>query len=216
MGDIKRPSANTVSQMYFTLSSQPSILMLSFLFCHFNNLCTFSDNIPLCTINTCSTQVRQGNPVRIKRFKGKQDSKVTQFKNMRYRLKQRILKRRLSNGKKVFKEIFNILSNQRNSNHNNFSFILSLMISPFQVSFLKTPCVLAFMRVFLHTRSTTSASLLQYPLHWGTKPPQDEGLSLPFVSDKAVLCYICICCQESLHVYTLVGGLVPGSPKWSS
>jgi hypothetical protein len=29
--------------------------------------------------------------------------------------------------------------------------------------------------------------------------------------DKTILCYICIWSYESLHVYSLVGGLVPGS-----
>jgi hypothetical protein len=32
---------------------------------------------------------------------------------------------------------------------------------------------------------------------------------------KAILCYICGCSHEFLHVYTLVGGLVPGSSGWS-
>jgi hypothetical protein len=30
------------------------------------------------------------------------------------------------------------------------------------------------------------------PLHWGIKPPQDQGSSLPLLSDKAILCYIYI------------------------
>jgi hypothetical protein len=29
--------------------------------------------------------------------------------------------------------------------------------------------------------------------------------------DKAILCYICSCSHGSLHVYSLVGGLVSGS-----
>lgn len=47
------------------------------------------------------------------------------------------------------------------------------------------------------------------PLHWGKKPSQDQGLILPFVSNKAILCYICGWSRRSLHVYSLVGGLVP-------
>ena len=34
------------------------------------------------------------------------------------------------------------------------------------------------------------------------------------MSDKAILCYIYIWSHESLHVYSLVSGLVPGSPGW--
>jgi hypothetical protein len=29
------------------------------------------------------------------------------------------------------------------------------------------------------------------PLHWGIKLPQEQGPSLPLISDKAILCYIC-------------------------
>ena len=49
------------------------------------------------------------------------------------------------------------------------------------------------------------------PLHWGVKPPQDQGPPLPSMSDKAILCYIGSWSHESFHVYCLVGGLVPGS-----
>ena len=48
------------------------------------------------------------------------------------------------------------------------------------------------------------------PLRWGIKPPQDQGPPLPLTSDKVILYYICIWSQGSLHVYSLVGGLVPG------
>ena len=34
---------------------------------------------------------------------------------------------------------------------------------------------------------------------------------LPLMLDKAILCYICIWSHDSLYVYSLVGGLVPGS-----
>jgi hypothetical protein len=36
------------------------------------------------------------------------------------------------------------------------------------------------------------------------------------MSNKAMLCYICCGSHRSLHVYTLAGGLVPGSPGVSS
>jgi hypothetical protein len=33
---------------------------------------------------------------------------------------------------------------------------------------------------------------------------------LPLMSNKAILCYICSWSHESHHMYSLVGGLVPG------
>ena len=48
-------------------------------------------------------------------------------------------------------------------------------------------------------------------LCWGIKPPQDQEPPLPLMSDKAILCYICSWSPVSLHVYSLVGGLVPRS-----
>jgi hypothetical protein len=49
------------------------------------------------------------------------------------------------------------------------------------------------------------------PLHWSIEPSQDQGHLLPLMTDKAILCYICGWSYGSLHVYSLVGGLVPGS-----
>jgi hypothetical protein len=49
------------------------------------------------------------------------------------------------------------------------------------------------------------------PLHWGIEPSQDQGPLLSLMSHKAILCYMCSWSLESLHVYSLVGGLVPGS-----
>ena len=34
---------------------------------------------------------------------------------------------------------------------------------------------------------------------------------LPLIPNKAILCYMCGWSHESLHVYSLVGGLIPGS-----
>ena len=47
------------------------------------------------------------------------------------------------------------------------------------------------------------------PLHWGIEPSQDQGPSLLSISDKAILSYICIWSHGSLHIYSLVSGLVP-------
>jgi hypothetical protein len=49
------------------------------------------------------------------------------------------------------------------------------------------------------------------PLHSSTKPLQDQGPLLPWMTDKAILCYICGWSHGSLHVFSLVGGLVSGS-----
>ena len=53
-----------------------------------------------------------------------------------------------------------------------------------------------------HTFLPHRSSIL---LHWGIKPPQDQGLSL--LSGKAIFCYVCIWSHASLQVYSLVGGL---------
>ena len=49
------------------------------------------------------------------------------------------------------------------------------------------------------------------PLHWGIEPSQDQGPLFPLMSNKALFCCLCSWSHGSLHVYTLVGGLVPGS-----
>jgi hypothetical protein len=48
-------------------------------------------------------------------------------------------------------------------------------------------------------------------LLWGFKPQQDQVAPLPSTSDKAVLCYIFSRNHGPTHIYSLVGGLVPGS-----
>jgi hypothetical protein len=45
---------------------------------------------------------------------------------------------------------------------------------------------------------------------WFINPPQDQGTPLPLMLDKTILCYICTWNHDSLHVYSLVGGLAPG------
>jgi hypothetical protein len=49
------------------------------------------------------------------------------------------------------------------------------------------------------------------PLHWGIDPFQVQGPHLPFMPNKAILSYIFAWSHGLLHVYSLVGGLVPGS-----
>jgi hypothetical protein len=52
-------------------------------------------------------------------------------------------------------------------------------------------------------------------LHWGIEPTQDQESLLPLIPNKAILCQICGWSHGSLHVYSLVGGLVPGSSRGS-
>ena len=97
------------------------------------------------------------------------------------------------------------------------------MISPFPVTstptthhILPSPFPFASIRVLLHPPThPLLPHLSSIPLHWGIKPPQDQGPPLPLMPDKAILCYICIWSHGSLHVYSLVGGLVSGSSGWS-
>jgi hypothetical protein len=58
------------------------------------------------------------------------------------------------------------------------------------------------------THSCLSTRIL---LHWSTEASQDQKPLLPLMPNKAILCYICSWSHESLHVYSLVGGLVSGS-----
>ena len=50
--------------------------------------------------------------------------------------------------------------------------------------------------------------VLGIPFHCGTEPSQEQGPLLPLVTDKTILCYKW---GLEFHVYSLVGGLVPGS-----
>jgi hypothetical protein len=51
------------------------------------------------------------------------------------------------------------------------------------------------------------------PLHWGIEPSQDQGPLLPLMTVEAIHCYICGWSHGSLHVYSLVDGLVPGNSE---
>ena len=70
----------------------------------------------------------------------------------------------------------------------------------------------ACMRVLLHPLPSHCSSI---PLYWGIKSLQDQGPPLLLISDKVILSYICIWSHGSLHIYTLVGGLVSGRSRWS-
>ena len=72
---------------------------------------------------------------------------------------------------------------------------------------------LSFMRVLPHPPTLSHPTTI---LCWGIKPPQDQGPPLPLLSDKAILCYICVWSHESLPVHFLVSGLVSGSTGLAS
>jgi hypothetical protein len=82
------------------------------------------------------------------------------------------------------------------------------MLFPFPVSPLETPLSHPPNRLLLCGCSPTHLPALAFP---GIKSSQDQGPLLPLMPDKAILCYICGWSHGSLHVYSLVGSLVPGS-----
>jgi hypothetical protein len=49
------------------------------------------------------------------------------------------------------------------------------------------------------------------PLHWEIEPPLDQGAPFLLMPDNVILCYTGSWRQGSLHMYSLVSGLVPGS-----
>jgi hypothetical protein len=90
------------------------------------------------------------------------------------------------------------------------------MLSPLLVSPPQTPYPIlllpASMRLFLLPTHPLLPPCPGILLHWGIKSSQDKGPLLSLMSKKAILSYICCWSHGSLHVYSLVGGLVP----WSS
>jgi hypothetical protein len=87
------------------------------------------------------------------------------------------------------------------------------MLSPFLVSPPKTPYPVS---LTLLTNPPTPASLSwNYPTlgHRAFSGPRASPLIdiQPLTFNKAILCYICSWSHRSLHVYSLVDGLVPGS-----
>jgi len=66
-----------------------------------------------------------------------------------------------------------------------------------------------------HPLSPSCLPTLAFPQHWRKEPSKDQGPLLPLMSNKAILCYICCWSHRSLHLYSLVGGLVPGSSRAS-
>ena len=88
------------------------------------------------------------------------------------------------------------------------------MLSPFLVSPQNLP-IQSSLPYFYEGAPLPIHSLLSshpgIPLHWDIKHPQVQGHLLPLMSNKAILCHICGWSYGSLHVYSLVGGLVHGN-----
>ena len=73
------------------------------------------------------------------------------------------------------------------------------------------PLPFASVRVLLHPFTHSCFTPLASPYTGASSLPP-----LPLMSDKAMLCYICIWRPGSLHVYSLVGEFIPGSSRWSN
>ena len=58
------------------------------------------------------------------------------------------------------------------------------------------------MRVFPYPPPPLLPCCSSITLYWGIKPPQDQKPSLPLMSDKAILCYICSWSHGFLHMYS--------------
>jgi hypothetical protein len=87
------------------------------------------------------------------------------------------------------------------------------MLSPFLDSPLETlyPIVSpASTGVHSHPPTHSHLPSLAFPT-LGNEPSQNQWPLLPLRANKATLCYMCSWSHGSLHVYSLVGGLVPGS-----
>ena len=90
-----------------------------------------------------------------------------------------------------------------------FQMFFPFLVFPPQIPYaIPSSCFYEGARCHTHTLSPHSPSI---PLHWGIQPSQELGPPLPFMPDKAILCYICSWSHGSLHLYCLVDGLVPES-----
>jgi len=81
-------------------------------------------------------------------------------------------------------------------------------LSQFPVSHAPTPCLYEGAPPPTHPLPPHRPGIT---LHWGIKPSQDQGLLLLLMLNNALLCYMCRWSHGSLHGYSLVGGLIPGS-----
>jgi hypothetical protein len=100
-----------------------------------------------------------------------------------------------------------------------FCLFIFQMLSPFPVSSPTLPFSSSFPCLHKGAPLPTHPLLSHHPsipLCWGIKPAQDQGPLLPLITEKSIICYICSWSHGSLHVYSLVGSLAPGSSGGSS
>ena len=67
------------------------------------------------------------------------------------------------------------------------------------------------MRVFPYPPTYSLLTALAFPYTKASSLHRTKGLPLPLMLDEDILCYISSWSHGSLHVYSLVDGLVPGS-----
>ena len=87
------------------------------------------------------------------------------------------------------------------------------MLSPFPVFPLQTSYPIPPPPASMRVLSPLPPHCPSIPLCLGIEPPQDQGPPLPLIPDKAILCYVYSWSHGSplFPVYSLAGGLVPGS-----
>ena len=88
-----------------------------------------------------------------------------------------------------------------------FIYISNIILFP-HFPYLKTPYTISQTPAHLPTHPTL-LSWHGIPLQRGSKPSQDQRTLLSVIFEKSILCYICSWSHGSLHMYSLVGGLVP-------
>jgi hypothetical protein len=66
-----------------------------------------------------------------------------------------------------------------------------------------------------HPRHPLHFTALALPCTGASSLHRTKGLPSQLMPNKAILCYICNWSHGSLHVFSLVGGLVPGSSEVS-
>ena len=88
------------------------------------------------------------------------------------------------------------------------------MLFPFQVTILQKSSIL-YHSPYYHegvpTPTHSHLPALSFPNTGASSLHRTKGPLLSLMLNNAVLCYICSWSHGSLHMYSLVGGLVPGS-----
>lgn len=83
--------------------------------------------------------------------------------------------------------------------------VITFLISPLQHPYLIPPAP------FFYEGALPSTHCPSIALLWGIMSPQEQGPPLLLMPDKATFCYISSWSHGSLHMYSLIGGLVLGA-----